>query len=453
MKRAGDGYYIVVSRWRNTTCCVGLALLASLASPASGQQPNKKPAPWIAPLLPAEPAWEITLPAEPAAAGAMDFDRVYIPLEDPVVRPEDVPVLPARSLTVPALGSTPLMVPSFALEPPAAMIVALERETGRREWLLRVASTLPPVVGDGVVYVAAGREILAVDAARGARRWAFTLDRPPRMPLLLQGDHLLALTEANDLVAVNVATRAEAWRRPLTETGAVRMRADDRAVYLASAAGTLTRVRLADGAIDWAVEPERGLAATSRELSEPAIARDRVLVGSTSQSFLAIDPESGATRWHWTYRHIGGDVIGAAVVEDVIYAAALDNTLRAVNRSDGNQKWKRDLSTRPLFPPQTLPEIIIVTGLSPLLSTFNARTGAPIGSWAAPANAEPEGRPLIDPSLRPFRTAIVVILRDGRVIALRPTAMLFKELPVAPFTVLPGRPLTREPAPGASPLP
>jgi outer membrane protein assembly factor BamB len=231
------------------------------------------------------------------------------------------------------------------------------------------------------------------------------------------------------------------------------MNADDRAVYLASAAGIVTRVMLADGTIDWSVEPERGVASTDRALSEPAFARDRVLVGSRTQAFIALDPESGQIRWNWTYRHIGGDVIGSAVVGDVIYAVSLDSVLRAFNRGNGNQQWKRALGARPLFPPQTLPEIVIVTGINPLLSTFNARTGAAIGTWAAPQNAEPLGRPLIDPYLRPFRTAIVVILRDGRVIALRPMAMLFKDPPVAPLTVLPGRSMTREPAPGASPLP
>ena len=37
-----------------------------------------------------------------------------------------------------------------------------------------------------------------------------------------------------------------------------------------------------------------------------------------------------------------------------------------------------------------------------------------------------------------------VELRDGRVTALRPTAMTFPELPVAAPTTLPGRPLPRE---------
>ena len=41
---------------------------------------DKKPE--AAPLLPAEAAWTRTLPAAAAAAGAMDDQRVYVPLRD-----------------------------------------------------------------------------------------------------------------------------------------------------------------------------------------------------------------------------------------------------------------------------------------------------------------------------------------------------------------------------------
>jgi hypothetical protein len=43
---------------------------------------------------------------------------------------------------------------------------------------------------------------------------------------------------------------------------------------------------------------------------------------------------------------------------------------------------------------------------------------------------------------------MVIIMRDGRVTGLRPTAMLFREQLATPLTVLPGRPLPRERLPG-----
>jgi hypothetical protein len=50
--------------------------------------------------------------------------------------------------------------------------------------------------------------------------------------------------------------------------------------------------------------------------------------------------------------------------------------------------------------------------------------------------------------LKPFSVAMVVIMRDGRVVGLRPTAMMFAEPPAGKLTALPGRPLPRERLPG-----
>ena len=436
-------------------------MAALLAVTVSGQQPKRKPAPWVAPLFPAEPAWLITLPATPTADGAMDADRVYVPVGDPELPPDDVPVLAARTLDAPANVpglegiaahiTRQVIVPSVPLLPPSAMMAAINRETGAREWGVRLKTIWPPAVGAGVVFAAVGQEIWAIDAATGRRRWSLALDTAPRAPMLLGGNMLIVLTAPDELVGIRTDTRTIAWRRRIGDQGAVRMSVDDRAVYLATAAGRLSRVMLADGSIDWEQELEKGIGAGEPVLSEPAIARDRVLVGSTTNSFLAIDPESGRTAWRWNYRHIGGDVIGAGVDKDVVYMAALDGILRALNRGNGNQRWKREIGTRPTRPPVAFGGVVVVTGLNPTLSVFDGKTGAPLGTWAAEANTALQGPPLIDPVMRPFRTSIVVILRNGRVTALRSTAMLFKEpaaVPASALPGLPGRPMPREPYPG-----
>jgi hypothetical protein len=59
--------------------------------------------------------------------------------------------------------------------------------------------------------------------------------------------------------------------------------------------------------------------------------------------------------------------------------------------------------------------------------------------------ADPQGVPLVDTTPEPFRVAIVVVTRDARAIGLRPTGMMFRELPLTPIQTLPGKPLSREP--------
>jgi len=177
-------------------------------------------------------------------------------------------------------------------------------------------------------------------------------------------------------------------------------------------------------------------------LSEVTIARDRVLIGSTDNFLYALDVRSGKERWK--YRS-GGDVIGAAATDEAIYYAWLDNILRALNRSNGNQRWMKATVTRPVLPPRVVRDEVLIVGLTPTLSTYDAKTGTAVNTYVGPG--ELQGEPLIDPVLRPFEVAVVIITRDGRIVALRPQSMTFREPAATPLNVLPGKPLPRERTP------
>jgi hypothetical protein len=136
-------------------------------------------------------------------------------------------------------------------------------------------------------------------------------------------------------------------------------------------------------------------------------------------------------------------VIGAAAdARGTVYFVSLDNILRAVNRGNGNQRWKKEIPSRPAIPPSSVGGAVVVAGVAPLVTAFNGSTGAALGSYTAPS--ELQGPPLIDPDLKPYKVAVVVITRAGRMIGLRPSAMMLNEPTVAPLRVLPGRRLTRE---------
>jgi outer membrane protein assembly factor BamB len=416
----GRRYYIVVSHRRNPISGVVFVLIALATTAISGQQPNRRPEPYVAPLLPGEQAWLVTLPAPPAAAGAMDAHHVYIPVQDQTTVVEGQP----------------------AATPHAASVTALDRETGTIRWINHLATALPPALAGGDLLVASGTDVHALTATTGVRRWKATLDGAVRAPMLVSGNLLLALTSPDQLVALRLDTREIAWRLPVG-AGRVLMTADARAAYLTTEDSRIVCVRLADGTIAW----ERKLAGT---LSAPAVGKDRVLVGSTTNWLWALDPERGRDAWRWEGKIFGGDVIGATVDGDVVYAASLDNIVRALSLGSGNQLWQQDIKTRPVHPPRAFFGTVVVVGLSPVLSTFQAKTGTPVGTWAPPppTDAELQGPPLIDPYLRPFRVAMISILRDGRVVGARPTGMMFAEPAPGRFTVLPGRPVPRERMPG-----
>ena len=326
----------------------------------------------------------------------MDVDRVYVPLQGGGVR-------------------------------------AFDRESGEPIWSSDVGTTWPLVVSGPFLFAVVPDGIMALDAATGARLWIRDLPNAVSAPLSLHADSLVATTQAGEIAAVRIADGAIAWRRSL---GSV---TKHQAASLGGAAVVLTLhdsrvvvVKLADGALLW----ERSLPGT---LSAPATARDRVLVGSTNNFFYALDADSGRESWRW---RTGGDVVGAAADADRIYFASLDNILRAVNRDNGNQQWKTEIPTRPSAPPIAVGDVVLTPGVAPRVDGFVGKTGVALGSYAA--SAELQGLPAIDPDLQPFRVAMAVFTRDGKVTALRPTRMLLPDPPLTPLLKLPGRELPPE---------
>jgi len=106
-----------------------------------------------------------------------------------------------------------------------------------------------------------------------------------------------------------------------------------------------------------------------REAEQPSFTRDRVFVGSNTNLLFALDNANGRLAWRWK---TGGDVIGTSGdAKGGAYYASLDNVLRAVNRGNGNQRWIKEIPTRPLLPPQTFgdgmmyEEIVVLTASRP----------------------------------------------------------------------------------------
>ncbi len=360
------------------------------------------------PLLPVERAWFVSMPLPPAAPGALDDERVYIPLRE-------------------------------------EWMMALDRETGAVAWTRELEANSAPIARDHMVFVASRGAIRALDAATGEDRWTTPIDSAVSAPLVWDSGWLIAVAQGGTVIALRASDGREIWRRPLgatTEHPPVPGGTD--ALYLSLADGRVVALRLTDGSVLW----EQRLPGT---LSEPAVAPKRVFVGSTDNFFYAFDAEDGKLQWKWRG---GGDVIGAAYDGELLYFASLDNIIRAVNPGNGNQQWQKETGTRPVLPPRAFGGIIVLPGVAPSVTVFVAKTGVVMATHIAQApdgRAQPLlGAPLFDSAVTPFRVGLVTITRDGLVEGLRPTAMLFREPSVTPLGPLPGRPLMRELAPNAT---
>ena len=355
---------------------------------------ESKPAP--IPLLTAEAAWTLKLNVPPSAGGAMDEDRVYIPLRE-------------------------------------ELFVAIERETGLLAWMREIETTAPPVVGGGHLFVVSRGHIQAVDAATGEELWSVAVDTPVTAPLTWDNGWLIALVAPGEVLAFRGTDGHLMWRRSVGATSLhAAVPGGRQNLYLSLSDGRVVALALSSGELMW----ERKLPGI---LSPPAVGKDRVFVGSTNNFLYAFAAESGHDAWSWRN---GGDVIGAAVDGDVVYFASLDNIIRAVNRGNGNQRWRKPTGTRPLLPPRAFRGVVLLPGMMPAITVFVGETGAVMGTQAAQGDLA--GPPLIDTAPKPFTVAFVTITREGVVEALRPTALMFRETPPIPVAALPGRVVTRE---------
>jgi outer membrane protein assembly factor BamB len=362
----------------------------------AGQRPTK-PEPLITPVLPAEQAWQATLPFSAAAGGAMDDARVYIPLA-------------------------------------GEHFFAIDRETGKTAWTVDIESNWPPLVRGGVVYLAASDELHALDAATGNRLWRVPLGRGAIAPMATTEQALVVLVAPDEVWAFNPSDGRVLWTRPLGgRSGRVSMAVNETGIYVA-VVDRLFRVIPADGSLRW----DRQLPG---EIASIAVTRNRIVAGSTSNEAYAFEPDRGRLTWKFRF---GGDVVGIAAKDDLVFVVSLDNLVRALNRSNGNQIWKRALTTRPVAAPLVFDGVVAVAGAESV-ATFNSKSGAPIGTFEAVDLLQ--GQPLVDPTPAPFAVSVLAIMRDGRAMGLRPVDMLFKEKPLEALTALPGRPLQKELSP------
>jgi outer membrane protein assembly factor BamB len=348
------------------------------------------------PLVATERAWTVTLPSPPSAPGALDDRRVYVALR-------------------------------------SNLLVALNRETGVLEWHRSIETAAPLLAADGLLFVVQAGRIHALDVIDGTDRWSVPVDAAITAPLLWDTGWLIAIAEPGEVLAFRASDGHLVWRRSLGAASShAAVAGGDAALYFSLADSRLVALASASGEPLW----EQRVTGTT---SAPAVARDRVFVGSTDNFFYAFDADSGSPEWKWRN---GGDVIGAAADGDLVYFASLDNIIRAVNRGNGNQRWKKPTGTRPIAPPLAFGGIVVVPGLMPAITVFVGRTGAVMGTQAAAGDLV--GPPLIDPAPKPFRVSLVSITREGVVEALRPAGLMFREAALIPVTALPGRPVGRE---------
>ena len=336
-----------------------------------------------------DPRWAVTFASPPAASPGYDATTAYIPLK-------------------------------------GGELVAVNLDRGTIRWRLDVATVVTPATGEGLVFSVSDQTIEARDAQTGALRWRTPLAGATAVPPFYDTGWLIASTTSGDLVALRASDGALQWRRqlgsPLSGSPGPAL---DR-LYLALDDHRLVSVLLASGETLW----ERTLPA---RVTTMLALDDQLVVGTAAKRIMSISLSRGRTRWQWA---LGGDVSGAPTADaDRIYFAGRDNLLRAVDRGNGNLRWKANLPSRPAGGPLRLPDALFMPMVSSEILGFDPQTGKP--SVTVRAAGEIGVQPFFRPGVRRTAALLITVSREGQ---LQGFARRFEPPPQLLPVPLPGAP-------------
>lgn len=229
------------------------------------------------------------------------------------------------------------------------IVAGLDLETGEPTWAVTVAKgkKSPIGVGEGRAYAISKAEtMVAVDVATGERVWQRSLapidDADPGVvefaPISLDDRIVVPISGTEDdipdrLVGVARADGATLFTSPLPASlsGAPGVTSDGVVAPLVDG-----RVLFVDrtGAVEWT----RDIGAA---LSAVGATDGTVYLGAATEAVLALDTATGSVAWR---RPLGNTVFTRPLVtDDRVYVGGADYSLRAFDAGSGEQVWRDDL--------------------------------------------------------------------------------------------------------------
>jgi outer membrane protein assembly factor BamB len=304
----------------------------------------------VTPSAPSQPVtrlpatrWQVVVgqrvEAGPVAAG----DRLYLATDDGTIVGLDAAT--GSELWRLAAGGSPgpLAVADGTLYVPALgddeALHAIDAATGRERWHQTIASGLlsAAAVAGGTVYAVGGTiqggALFAWDATTGDPLWRFPLDGPVAYTVdVADGTAYVAAGKA--IVAVDAAHGTARWSTDVGEWVAATAAGEGR-VYGTTLDGTLLALNAATGDVQWTFRP--GFQGDQLHMWNGApVVLAGVVYAPSTQGLYALEAETGAPRWHAGLGWIGG----LAIVEGIVYATTDIAPLAALDAATGVPLWQ-----------------------------------------------------------------------------------------------------------------
>jgi outer membrane protein assembly factor BamB len=354
---------------------------SSFAQPAGATEPEDPNR-----ILALDPRWTVALTAPPATAPGFDQQMAYVPLD-------------------------------------SDEMMAINLDEGRVAWVVPLASRSTPATGDGMIFAAVEGAVVALGQPDGQTIWRTAVPEPLSGALSWDGGWVFASTATGDVLALRAEDGTVLWRTPLASPFAVTPSAANDRLFAALGDGRLVALDLDGGAVVWSM-------ALQEEVTGIVALEEQLIVGTRANRLHSVSPDRGRIRWS---QKAGADVIGAPVVDESnIYFVAFDNVLRAVNRGNGNLRWKRNLPSRPSGGALRVNDVVLVPFATNSIGAYLATTG--IQAFTIQAVDEIGVAPFLRENVRVTAPRLIAVSRKGAVQGFAPRV----EPPPAPMAELPG---------------
>jgi outer membrane protein assembly factor BamB len=272
-------------------------------------------------------------------------------------------------MSAPPAGA-PVATATAIVLPLAGVGVAGHRlADGKLLWTHPLNAERSLTADDDRVYVASGEAIHALDATTGHVAWLAPAGGPVTAPPLAHAGWVIAAT-AGEVLAIRASDGAVQWKRSIGPVDDFRPAIDGDLLVVPVADGRIVAINLPNGEVRW--ECDLGSPPT-----EPLVIDGRIYVGTQGKQFIVLHASNGRTDYRWD---VGALLRGrAALDERHVFFAAFDNTLWALDRGNGAQKWRKPLTYRPASGPVLVGGAVVVPGYVASLPAFNPRTGESAG--------------------------------------------------------------------------
>jgi outer membrane protein assembly factor BamB len=280
-------------------------------------------------------------------------------------------------------------------------LVAYDLATGTQQWLVTARPRMRPAAGDNLIFSVEPELLVARRVTDGSVAWQLAMTDPMAIPPVWDNGWLVVATTDHTILAFRATDGQLIWRKDVgSPAHASPALAADR-VYIPTDDGRVVALRVDDGTVVW----ERPLRSPVGEL---LVLDDRLYAGTRDQFLYCVMTKDGRVDWRW---RTGGPVVGVPIADERnVYFAALDNVLRALDRTSGAQKWIQALPLRPVWGLVKAGPTLIVGGQSSTLRAYGVKDGKPAGDFSA--DGEVTDMPRVFDEKASELPRVLVITRD-----------------------------------------